>query len=323
MSKYTDTKAKEIMQLVLAEMKTAGTNFMSAWVKSGMPRSIHGRVYSGINLFQLWATKQSKGFESNTWATFNHIRGLKTSDGEQGMVNKGAKATFVCGFFKSTYKTVPTQGVNKGQEVEKNMLHCKFYPVFNLDQTNIKDKDLNVPNLAKDMESVETYIANTKAEIRISTDNFDSTLNDSCFYSPTLDYIHMVDKKWFVKTQESNATENYYTVLLHELTHWTMHKDRCNRSFLEETKKEDGTSDPKSAYAMEELVAEMGSAIQSCLLGITSKPKKESAQYLNIWINRLENNTKLFWSMCSHASKAVSFIEKLQNKSVKKLKKAS
>ena len=32
MSKYTDTKAKEIMELVLTEMKTAGTNFMSAWV---------------------------------------------------------------------------------------------------------------------------------------------------------------------------------------------------------------------------------------------------------------------------------------------------
>ena len=84
-------------------------------------------------------------------------------------------------------------------------------------------------------------------------------------------------------------------------------------------KKEDGTYDSRAAYAMEELVAEMGSAIQSCLLGLTSKPKKESAQYLNIWISRLENNSKLFWNMCSHASKAVSYIEKLQKNKYKKV----
>jgi len=145
-------------------------------------------------------------------------------------------------------------------------------------------------------------------------------LSESCFYNVSQDHISMVDKSKFLSTQESSATQNYYSVLLHELTHWTMHKDRCNRSFVEETKTEDGKPDPKASYAMEELVAEMGSAIQSCKLGITSKPKLESAQYLNIWISRLENDSNLFWKVASYASKAVWFLE---NKQPKKLKKSA
>jgi len=323
MSKYTDTKSAEIGKLLLANMKTAGTDFMTAWVKGGMPKRINGKPYSSINLFHLWATKADKGYTSNTWGTFNQIKSLTTSDNKSGMVKKGEKASFVCGAFTTQEKHTLVRGIDKGKVVERDKFNLKFYPVFNLDQTNIKDKDITIPDGSDTVDSVENYVKKTSADVRISTKNWNPFLADSCFYSITGDYISMVDKKYFKNTQESSATENYYTVLLHELTHWTMHKNRCNRSFVEETKKEDGTADPKSAYAMEELVAEMGSAIQSCLLGVTSKPKKESAQYLNIWINKLENNPKLFWSMCSHASKAVSFIEKLQTKKTKLLKKAS
>ena len=319
MSKYTDIKSKEILQLVLAEMKTAGTNFMCSWVKGGMPNKITGKPYASINLFNLWATKAHRGYSSNTWGTFNQIKKLTNSDGKPGKVNKGAKAAFVCGAFTITEKHTLVRGADKGKVVERDKFNLKFYPVFNLDETNIKDKDIIIPDDVDTVESVENYVKNTNAEVRISSKNWNPYLSDSCFYNTAMDYISMVDKKYFKNTQESTATENYYTTLLHELTHWTMHKDRCDRSFKEATKKEDGTYDSKSAYAMEELVAEMGSAIQSCLLGLTSKPKKESAQYLNIWISRLENNSKLFWNMCSHASKAVSYIEKLQKNKYKKV----
>ena len=320
MSNFSEVKSKEILELVLKQMKTAGTNFMDAWVKGGMPRKITGKPYASMNLFHLWAKKADKGYVSNTWATFNHIRGLKTDDGEQGMVKKGEKATYVVGSFTTTEKHTLVRGKDKGKIVERDKWSMKFYPVFNLDQTNIKDKDVEIPNGADVVDSVENYVKNTGADVRISSKNWNPFLTDSCFYSVTNDYISMVGKQYFKNTQESSATLNYYSVLLHELTHWTMHKDRCNRSFLEDTKTKDGKPDPKASYAMEELVAEMGSAIQSCKLGIASKPKIESAQYLNIWIKRLENNSDLFRKMCTYATQAVWFIEKQQPK---KLKKAS
>ena len=56
----------------------------------------------------------------------------------------------------------------------------------------------------------------------------------------------MVDPKFFNKTGTSSATENYYSTLLHELTHWTAHKDRCNRDLSGRF--------GDSAYAFEELI---------------------------------------------------------------------
>lgn len=320
MSNFTEVKSKEILELVLKQMKTAGTNFMTAWVKRGMPRKITGKPYASMNLFHLWAKAEQMKYKSNTWATAKHINGLKTADGKVGLINRGEKATWVVGTFTTTEKHTLVRGKNKGKVVERDKWSMKFYPVFNLDQTNIEDKNIQFPAGANTVDSVENYVKNTGADVRISSENFNPFLSDSCFYSTTGDYISMVDKSYFKNTQESSATLNYYSVLLHELTHWTMHKDRCNRSFLEDTKTKDGKFDHKASYAMEELVAEMGSAIQSCKLGITSKPKIESAQYLNIWINRLENNSDLFWKMCKFATQAVWFIEKKQPK---KLKKAS
>ena len=44
MSNFSEVKSKEILELVLKQMKTAGTNFMDAWVKGGMPRKITGKT---------------------------------------------------------------------------------------------------------------------------------------------------------------------------------------------------------------------------------------------------------------------------------------
>ena len=70
-------------------MKTAGTSFMTAWVKRGMPKKITGKSYASINLFHLWAKAEQMNYVSNTWATAKHINGCKTADGKKGMINKG------------------------------------------------------------------------------------------------------------------------------------------------------------------------------------------------------------------------------------------
>ena len=315
MTTFSDIKSKEILELVLKQMKTAGTSFMTAWVKRGMPKKITGKPYASINLFHLWAKAEQMNYVSNTWATAKHINTMKNELGQKGMINKGEKATWVVGTFTTTEKHTLVRGKDAGKIVERDKWSMKFYPVFNLDQTNLKEKDLPITG-ADTISSVEDYVKNTGAKVKVSSDSWNPFLAESCFYNVSQDHISMVDKSKFKSTQESSATQNYYSVLLHELTHWTMHKDRCNRSFVEETKTKDGKPDPKASYAMEELVAEMGSAIQSCKLGITSKPKLESAQYLNIWISRLENDSNLFWKVASYASKAVWFLESKQPKKV-------
>ncbi len=51
-------------------------------------------------------------------------------------------------------------------------------------------------------------------------------------------------------TATSGATESYYAILFHELTHWSGHASRLDRQL--------GNRFGDAAYAMEELVAELG-----------------------------------------------------------------
>ena len=44
MTTFSDIKSKEILELVLKQMKTAGTSFMTAWVKRGMPKKNNWQI---------------------------------------------------------------------------------------------------------------------------------------------------------------------------------------------------------------------------------------------------------------------------------------
>ncbi|MFN7882886.1 MAG: zincin-like metallopeptidase domain-containing protein, partial [bacterium] len=82
---------------------------------------------------------------------------------------------------------------------------------------------------------------------------------EGAFYRPLTDTIHMPDRTRFVGSATSSATECLYSTLLHELTHWTGIKTRCDREF--------GKRFGDDAYAMEELVAELGAAFLCADLG--------------------------------------------------------
>lgn len=62
----------------------------------------------------------------------------------------------------------------------------------------------------------------------------------------------------------------YYATLLHELTHWTAAKPRCDRDLTGRF--------GSAAYAMEELVAELGAAFLCADLGIAAGPRPDHAQ---------------------------------------------
>ncbi len=54
-----------------------------------------------------------------------------------------------------------------------------------------------------------------------------------------------------------SSTENYYAVLLHELTHWTGGSKRLDREQV-------GKGSNESKYAFEELIAEAGQCLFMC-----------------------------------------------------------
>jgi antirestriction protein ArdC len=92
---------------------------------------------------------------------------------------------------------------------------------------------------------------------------------------------------------------------LHEQTHYTSHKSRCNRQL--------GKRFGDDAYAMEELVAELGAAFLCADLRITAEPRADHAQYLDHWLKVMQADKKAIFTAASKASEAAAFLTALQD----------
>src|SRR5450631_4121367 len=61
-------------------------------------------------------------------------------------------------------------------------------------------------------------------------------------------------------------------------------------------------------YAMEELVAELGSAFLSADLELTPDVREDHAAYIASWIKVLKNDKRAIFTAASHAQRAVDFL---------------
>jgi antirestriction protein ArdC len=93
------------------------------------------------------------------------------------------------------------------------------------------------------------------------------------YYVPSADNIHMPCIDFF------RDAESYYAVRAHETIHWTRHCSRLDREFGRKRFGGEG-------YAMEELVAELGSAFLSADLGLTPEVREDHAAYIASWIKK-------------------------------------
>jgi antirestriction protein ArdC len=102
--------------------------------------------------------------------------------------------------------------------------------------------------------------------------------------------------------------ESYYAVRAHETIHWTRHCSRLDREFGRKRFGDEG-------YAMEELVAELGSAFLSADLELTPEVREDHAAYIASWIKVLKNDKRAIFTAASHAQRATDFLNGLQKPS--------
>jgi len=229
-----------------------------------MPQNAATRAqYRGINTVVLWAAASAKSYPSAYWSTYRQWLTL----GAQ--VRKGEKATAVV-FYK------PLDYVEENQETGEQKLRQRMvlrsYAVFNASQVEgWEAPEIVRPSQAQVLVTVEDLVTKTGARIEHGA--------SSCFYRPATDTIHMVDRDRFENGPTSTATEAYYATLLHELIHWTGHESRLKRDL----KNRFGTE----AYAMEELVAELGAAFLCSHIGVSVLPRPDHAAYMARWLRVL------------------------------------
>src|SRR5262249_22501170 len=121
------------------------------------------------------------------------------------------------------------------------------------------------------------------------------------YYQPSNDWIRMPEKETF------DGPEEDYSTLLHEFTHSTGHKSRLNRPGITETH-----YFGDEIYSKEELIAEMGAAMLSGVVGIENKTIenktiKNSASYIQSWLGKLKDDKKLVVHAAAAAQKATDF----------------
>jgi antirestriction protein ArdC len=166
--------------------------------------------------------------------------------------------------------------------------------VFNV--TQVDGYVINEPSLDDNrvdpVESAEAFVAATGARLVEG--------GDRAFYSIREDAITMPDRYRFIDTKSGTATEAFYATLLHELTHWTGASHRLDRQF--------GERFGDDAYAMEELVAELGAAFLCGDLGISAEPRADHAAYIDSWLRILKGDRKAIFAAASAASKAAEFL---------------
>lgn len=235
-----------------------------------------GNKYRGVNVLGLWVDAQVNGYSSHLWGTYRQWADKGAT------VRKGQKVSYVV-----FYKEIEVEADGDAENDSRRRLFARATPVFNADQVEGFD-DTTAEVAVGELDSVDSFIARTGATIVHGGSR-------ACFI-PKLDEIHMPKRASFAGSATSTATEAYYSTVLHELTHWTAPAHRCNRDLS-------GRFDGE-AYAMEELVAELGAAFLCAGLGITVEPRPDHAQYLTHWLTVLKADKRAIFTAASKAAEA-------------------
>lgn len=241
------------------------------------------RPYSGINILLLWDGLFSHDYTVNRWLTFKQALAFG------GAVRKGEKGITVVYADGFTPKQAgenmrDPQPDGEGRQVP----FLKRFTVFNIAQCDGLPFDFTRPGLQVSQRlphlAADTLIAKTGAQFERG--------GDHAYYNPAFDVIRVPPQEQFFEPI------NFYRTALHELTHWTGAKHRLNRDFTGRF--------GSTAYAREELVAEMGSAFLCASLGIV--PTVRHADYIGNWLAVLKNDCRAIVSAASHASKACDWL---------------
>ena len=252
-------------------------------------KALKGERYSlsGINVLVLWSDAVVKGYSAPIWMTFRQALELDAH------VRKGERGSTVV--YASTVTRTGTD-VETGEESEQSIPFLKSYTVFNVEQIEGLPAHFHAiaePRLdpVQRIDRAESFFANTKALIRNG--------GNMAYYNIERDFVQMPPFEAF------RDAESYYASLAHECTHWTRHKSRLDRDMGRKRWGDAG-------YAMEELVAELGSAFLCADLDLTPEAREDHAAYIANWLEVLKNDKRAIFSAAAHAQKAADYLARLQ-----------
>jgi antirestriction protein ArdC len=301
--------------LMIEKILSVSKDWEKPWIEApgqkGFPQNIDGRQYSGFNSLMLFWHSKLNNYELPVFLTFNQAK-------EKGIYIKKGESSFPISYWNITVKDKETgekitldeylKLSAEQQNAYKVTPFLKYYNIFNVEQTNLKEVN------SKLWQTLEEKFRKEPLKD-----------NKGLFVSPVMDEI-IEKQRWLVpiypKVQNQafyrhnlstgeeeiiipvksqfKTGEAYYSTALHEMTHSTGHKSRLNRNF--------GVKFGDERYAREELVAELTGALTAQSIGISTHIQKENAQYLKHWLECLKKEPNFLLSTMSDVNKASAMI---------------
>lgn len=318
-----DAALQRFSDMLIKRMEEMKLDWHKGWTGGkaafGLPQNISGRTYEGSNAFLLFLHTSQNNYKAPVYMTFPQAK-------QEGVsINKGEKSVPVFKWGISIRdkggKKISEEDFHNMSEDEKK--ECKVRPYlkvfteFNIDQTNLKEVN---------KEKYDSILARFhNPGIMVQTDGMyvnkalDRMMKEQewvckiqydkeepgAYYSPSKDIVVLPTKAQF-RLHPDNPEEcfkdgqEYYGTALHEMAHSTGHPSRLNR--LDNSR----FGDP--AYAKEELVAELTSAMVGNSLGFDRRISDNNAAYLQSWISVLRKEPKFIASVMKDVNKASRMI---------------
>lgn len=289
---------EDVTNRIIAELEKGLVPWVKPWSTAfAVPRNyITNRPYSGVNTLLLWMAMDMHGYQTNRWLTFNQARDADLP------IRKGEKGIRVV-FVKSIKRDTDEDDVEEG---DRKAIHImRSYVVFNIEQC---DGDISklAPETAESVSPDDDSHARAW-QIFVSSGARKISGPKAC-YMPKEDGVMLPPLHAFMdKAREEgfvgfSGYDNYFSTMLHELTHWTGHETRLDRDLRGRF--------GDAGYAAEELIAELGSAFLCAHTGIAGQ--LQHASYIGNWLQLLESDPRAIFTAASKAQQACNYLLELE-----------
>lgn len=276
----------QITDHIVNAMETAGP-FKLPWITDSgatctRPINIASkRPYNGVNVLSLWIAAVSQEYPSHLWGTYRQWQDAGCQ------VRKGEKASVIVFYRKLD---------SEDQKTERFVAKASW--VFNAAQVDGYTEpvvELPAGPLFDPLVQAEDFVAETGAKVE--------ERGDLACYIPSQDLIMMPERRRFTGTHSVSTGEAFYSTLCHELIHWSGTETRLNRDLTGRF--------GDQAYAVEELVAELGAAFLCADLGICQTPREDHAAYIKSWLAVLKSDKRAVFTAASKAVQAADWLQSL------------
>lgn len=304
MANLSEKQVEQYASLIEKRIETIEGNWQAPWINTdqGKSRNLDGRPYNGLNSMMLNIHSSTNGYEHPVYTTFLRAKeeGIRINAGEKGILISFLGHTIKDRENNEKISPEEYKSLSNEDKLKYDVTpFAKVSPVFNLDQTNIREARPELwEKIAQEMreareainrddsfkhDPIDHLIKENKWIIPIKQDQ-----EPRAYYSPANQIIHLPEQKMF------KSNEDYYATALHEMAHSTevpLKRDISN-------------------YGREELVAELSASVVANNYDFPKHIQESNTQYLKGWLDNIKENPSFLKEILEDVHKSSNLIIK-------------